>query len=117
MVWELVAELCHAALVSGHGVGSGGDGTAHHNVVRANFLGGGGGHNTLLVTHIAIGEADTGGDGQKVLAAAVVDLAGFQGRADNAVQTGFLGALCVVHNHLINGSVDHQIIFPALLVG
>ena len=87
-----IAELCHAALVSSYGVGSGGDGTAHHDVVGADLLGGSGSHNALLVAHVAVSKADTGGDGEEVLTAAVVNLAGFQRRADDTVKTCFFGA-------------------------
>ena len=44
-------------------------------------------------------------------------LAGFQRGADNAVQTCILGGLGVVHHHLVNGGVNHQIPLHGLLVG
>ena len=58
---SLIAEFRHAALVSGDGIGGGSDGTAHNDVIGANFLGGGGSHDPLLVAHIAVSEADAGG--------------------------------------------------------
>ena len=54
---RLIHKFRNAPLVGGHGVGGGGDGTAHHDVVRADGLGGGGGHDPLLVAHIPVGEA------------------------------------------------------------
>ena len=58
-----VAELSHAALVGGYGVGGGGDGAADDDVVGADLLGSGGGHDTLLVANVAVSETDAGGDG------------------------------------------------------
>ena len=65
----LVTKLSHAALVGGDGIGGGGDGTADHDVIGADALGLGGGHDALLVAHVAVGEADAGGDGEEALAA------------------------------------------------
>ena len=87
---RLVAELCYAALVGSYGISGSGDGTANDNVVGADLLGCSGSHNTLLVADVAVSETDAGGDGQELLTAAAVDLAGFQGGADNAVRPAFL---------------------------
>ena len=87
---RLVAELSHAALVSGNGIGSGGDGTADDDVVRADLLGSGGSHNTLLVADVAVSKPDTGGDGQEILAAAVMDLACLQGEQTTPSRPAFL---------------------------
>ena len=44
-------------------------------------------------------------------------LSGFQGGADNAVQTGILGSLSVVHHHFVNGLMDQQIPLHGGLIG
>ena len=83
----LAQEIGHGAAIGSHRIGSLGDGTAHHDIVAAGLASLLGGHDALLIAHIAVSKADTGGDGQEVLTAAAVDLAGFQGGADDAVQT------------------------------
>ena len=88
--YNLVAELSHAAVVGGHGVGGGGDGAAHNDVVGADLLGGGGGHDALLVADVAVSKTDTGGDGQEVLAAAAMNLASFQGEQTMPSRPAFL---------------------------
>ena len=84
-------ELRHAAAVGSHGVLRLGDGTAHHDVVGAKLLGLGRRGDPLLVAHISVSKADTGGHGEEVLAAALVDRACLQGRAHHAVQTRLRG--------------------------
>ena len=46
-----------------------------------------------------------------------MNLLGFQGGADHPVQTGILGGLGVVHDHLVNGLVNEQVPLHGLLIG
>ena len=106
-----------ATAVGGYGVCCGGDGAAHHDVVGADGLGGGGGHDPLLVPRISVGKPNAGGDGDKILSTGAVDFFRLQGGADHAVQPCILGGLGVVHDHPVHGLMDHQVPLHGLLIG
>ena len=111
---SLIAKLSDATLVGGDGVSGGGDGTADDDVVGADLACGGGGHDSLLVTDIAVGKADAGRDGQEFLAALFVDKSRLKRRANDTVKACLGGARRIVHDDVGNGLLDEQVVLHAL---
>ena len=70
----------------------------------------------LLIAAVPLGEADAGGHGEKARAAALVDPARLQGRADHPVQPGGRGVLRIGENHLLHGAGDQQLALQGFLV-
>ena len=94
-----------------------GDGAPHHDIVRAQLSGPGGGGDALLVVLPRVGKADAGGDGDKSLAADFMDLARLQGRAHYPVQPGRRGVAGIGEDHVLQGLVDEQLFGQGRLVG
>lgn len=102
-------EVVDAAKVRLLRVGGGGDGPAHHDVVRADAPCLGGGHDALLVPRVPAGKAHAGGDGDKARAAVLMDHLGLQRRADHPVQPGGGCVLGVANDGIGELSADAQL--------
>ena len=74
-------------------------------------------HRVEEIADIAISKTDTGGNGEEGFAARIVYDACLKRGADNAVQTGILRVLCVVHDYFCNRLFDQEILFHSFLVG
>ena len=93
------------------------DRSADHDVIRAKLSCLCRCRHTHLIAYLAIGKAYAGGYGEEGIAADCFYLACLQRGADNAIQTGILRIFCIVHNNLIQRTVNQKILLHPFLAG
>ena len=71
----LVNKFGYASVICSNGIICCCNGSAHYDVVGADLLRLGGSHDALLVANVTVGKANTGGHGEELFSAGLVNLA------------------------------------------